>query len=536
MHSSAGTGRLHHDEELGERFDYWDINFNGRKEAWEPWSFDDFVRASPRTACCPRARPSTSPTAGRSNSQDTDQLYPDTEDRNGNRSVELENSYFSYTVPLNPAHPDFDRYAFPNEKGWIYLRIPLADDNVETVGTPSLTLVNGLRMWFSGNTLPLDLDIAEFNIVGNEWRQAIVEESDTSHYDVTVLNNFDNNQFYYGPPGVEGQKDFLTQEVSREQSLVVQLDNLPFGETAWVKKQFATPQTFTEYRKMRMFLHGGSFLRTELTGSVPGEIDFVDDGNLEFRFRIESAQNSYYEYSKFITEGWNAANNLDVLFTEITGLEAFTAAGKDQEEPDKPVVLSDGGQLRVVGNPSINQVRNLYFGVKNHGAQPATTEVWFNELRLSDVKKENGSAFRAKVDGKFSDMLNLNVNFEQQDAEFHNVKQRSAGANATFTQKRNFSGDTDLGRLLPPDWNTSISVSGGWSYDYRLPKYFPNDDNEVSRDLHPEWVEDVSTRRNARASHPQEPEQKLGGQAARGQGDPELRRGRDRVAQQADRR
>ncbi|MCA9784472.1 MAG: cell surface protein SprA, partial [Candidatus Cloacimonetes bacterium] len=484
--------------ELGDIYDWWDINGNFLKDAWEPWSFDDYLRYPDDRL--PPDRSIDKSHGWEGNSRDSDQISPDSEDRNGNKSVELENSYFSYTVPLNPANPDFDRYAFPNERGWVYIRIPLADDNVQVVGNPNLTLVNGVRLWFSGNTHPLDLDIAEFNIVGNEWRQAIVEESDTSHYDVTVLNNFDNNQFYYGPPGVEGQKDFLTQEVSREQSLVLQLENLPFGETAWVKKQFATPQTFSEYRRMRMFLHGGSFTRTELTGEVPGEVNFVEDNTLEFRYRIESAQNNFYEYSKFIHPGWNPANSLDVLFTEITALESFTAAGKEQEEPGKPITLADGGQLRVQGNPSINQVRSLYFGVRNHSAQPANTQVWFNELRLTDVKKENGSAFRAKVDANFSDVLNLNANFEQQDAEFHNVKQRSAGANATFTQKRSIQGDTDLGRLMPPDWNTNLNVSGGWSYDYRLPKYFPNDDSEVDRNNHPEWVEDVSLRRNARAS------------------------------------
>ncbi len=483
-------------------YDFWDINFNGVKEPAEPWSYDNWVRSPTELTVLPDNDPAVDGFdrghGWEGNRLNAEQNYPDTEDRNGNKSLDQEDAYYTYSIPLNPNHPEFPVYASPLDNDWYYVRIPLDPDEAERVGAPSLTLVNGVRLWFTGNVEPLTMDLVEFNVVGNEWREIQIADSDTSHYELTVLNNFDNRQDYYGPPGVQGQLDFLTNQVSREQSLVMQLEDMPFGQTAWARKQFATAASFTEYRKLRMFLHGGSFTRTAESGELPGVVDFVGEDKLEFIFRIQSSEGNYYEYSKFIEEGWAESNSVDIILREITGLETFSEARKQQEEPDKPILLSDGGQVRVVGSPSINQVRTLLFGVKNHDARPATTEVWFNELRVSDVKKENATAVRAEVDAKFSDFLRMDVNFEQQDAEFHNVKQRSSGTNQTFQRKRSFNGNTDLGRFLPPSWNTSIAVSGSWSHDFKLPKYFPNDDDEVDPDDHPEWVEDVSRRRNAR--------------------------------------
>ncbi len=480
--------------DIGNAFDFWDINGNSAKDGFEPWSWDNWVRVESGD------QPIDNSHGWEGNEEDADQLYPDTEDRNGNRTIDLSNDYFSFRIPLNPADPEYSRYVFTSDRtDWIFVRIPLKDDARIEVGNPQLSVVNGVRLWFTGFDGPLDFELAEFNIVGNEWREAIIANSDTSYHEISVLNNFDNPDNYYSPPGVEGQKDFITGIKSREQSLVIELEDLPFGSTAWSRKQFASPASFTEYRELKMFIHGGAFER-DVVDSVFFNQQYGAD-KIEMLFRIQSTESDFYEYSKFIRGGWASENNVRIILEEITGIEAFAGARREQEEPGKPILLSDGGQVRVEGNPSINQVRALLLGLKNHGSQPAATQVWFNELRVSDVKKEIGRAFRTQLGAAFSDVLSLNAGFEQVDAEYHNVKQRTQhSGRQEFKRNFSFSGRTDLGRLFPPAWGVQANLSADVGRNFNLPKYYPNDDQEVDRKDHPEWVETVSHSRGATLS------------------------------------
>ena len=49
--------------------------------------------------------------------------------------------------------------------------------------------------------------------------------------------------------------------------------------------------------------------------------------------------------------------------------------------------------IRIKGNPSLTNVKTLILGIKNkHELKPFTGEIWFNELRLSDVEQIKGKA------------------------------------------------------------------------------------------------------------------------------------------------
>jgi hypothetical protein len=469
-------------------FDWWDLDGDGVRDPHEPWSYDDWIRAETGGGPVDKSH------GWEGNSQDSDQIYPDTEDRNGNLTLDTANNYFSYQVPLNPAHPLYSDYVFENSRtSWVFVRIPLKDERAVTQGTPQLTLVNGIRLWLTGFNSPVRVTLAELNIVGNEWRKAVVADSDTSGYDVSVLNNYDNSDFYRSPPGVAGQKDLVTGVEAREQSLVLELQGLPYGATAWVRKQLVTTINLAEYRELKMFAHGGDLDTTAFRLHY-------GNGQLQYHLRLVSTENDYYEYTKTIGPGWSPANDLHIFFSEITGIDQFSGARRGREEPDKPVLLSDGGQMQVVGNPSITRVRSMLLGVTNHGAQPAWTQVWFNELRVSNVIKEISRAMRAEATAKFSDVLTLSSNFEQKDADYHTVKERAAREGSST--KRNASGSlsTNLGRLFPPSLGLNAALSINASNNLQVPKYYPNDDQLVDLDNRPQWVETYSRSRSASLS------------------------------------
>jgi hypothetical protein len=471
-------------------YDFWDINGDSYKQSHEPWSWDDYEIG--KLELHDPSLPVDQSNGLEGNSTLTERRYPDSEDRDGDRIIDTENNYFSYRIPLNPSHPDYNKYVSERAGNeWIFIRIPLRDDNLESIGNPKLNLMEGIRLWFTGFTNRTTVDIAEFNIVGNEWREAIVADSDTSYHDITVLNNFDNTDDYVAPDGVEGNKDNITGIVEREQSLVIDVQHMPYNKIAWVKKQLITALNFSEYKELKMFVHGGTKEQVE---SGYFDQSFGDD-DIEIRFRLQTDPANYYEYSKFVKAGWDP-NDINIKLADITSLESFTDASRGQEEPDKPFLLSDGGQVIIEGNPSINQVRALLLGVKNHSSQPITTQIWFNELRLSGVKRDIGRAFRVNAVAKFSDVLTLNALYEQKDAEFHNVKVRRVNNQELFRQA-SFSGSTDLGRLFPPRLGISAKVGANYKNEFRLPKYFPNDDREIDPDDHPEFVEKVTTSRGS---------------------------------------
>ena len=68
----------------------------------------------------------------------------------------------------------------------------------------------------------------------------------------------------------------------------------------------------------------------------------------------------------------------------------------------------------------------LIGGVRNLGDTPFYGQVWMNELRLSNVKKDKGIALRASVDFAWADLLRFNGDINKQDADFHNVATRLA--------------------------------------------------------------------------------------------------------------
>ena len=498
--------------QFGEPYDFWDVNQNSRKDSWEPWSFDDYQgieTAQSELVNLDPDNPIDRSHGWEGNGRaDTEQMRPDDEDRNGDGDVSTFNSYYSWEIPLNPGDPDYDLYvsSIDPRSEWLHVRIPLQEEGYTVHGdSPTLEAVRGVRLWYSGFDRPVTVHIAEFNIVGNEWTEDTTATS-AEHFKISVLNNFDNSTVYYSPEGVEGQRDNITGIREREQSMVIELDELPFGEIAWADKTLDAQVSLSEYRRLRMFVHGGAaevLVRADDTTIVDlSEFEqLYNNDQVEYIFRFGTNQSSYYEYSKFVHAGWAEENAVEILFSEITGIEEFTRASKDQEEPNKPVLLSDGGQMRVVGSPSINNIGFFRIGIKNHGSRPLTTQVWFNELRVSDVKKEIGRAFRADIEADFSDVIQTNASFEQKDAEFHNVKQRTTASGSQYFQ-RNWSvgAETDLGRLLPPSWTTQISLSGDYSERYKVPRYVIGDDQELDVDDPPEDMEDLSRTRGTSIS------------------------------------
>lgn len=83
------------------------------------------------------------------------------------------------------------------------------------------------------------------------------------------------------------------------------------------------------------------------------------------------------------------------------------------------------GQQRVAikGNPNFGDVRTLMVGVKNGTQVVQCGEVWFNELRLSELDNEGGWAAIVTVDTQLADFASVSATGRMSTAGFGSVSQ-----------------------------------------------------------------------------------------------------------------
>jgi cell surface protein SprA len=193
--------------------------------------------------------------------------------------------------------------------------------------------------------------------------------------------------------------------------------------------------------------------------------DMQSPVNLFIRFG--SDVNNYYEYGQELYAGWSRLNEMDIDLDELARTK-FTE-NKQAPVPDRP-----GGYYKVQGNPSLNTIRYFRVGVKNIDSIPWTGEVWLDEMRVSGVRQEKGSALRLSTSLKVADLFTFNGNWESKDADFHDIKTQFGSGNSIESQ--NYSGVFNAHKLLPTSLNISIPIDARASFSKNIPKYFPKTD------------------------------------------------------------
>lgn len=469
--------------------DFWDLNRNGRQDPGEPTSWDDWKLNQ-------SAGDYESSNGTEGNENNVNGRIPDTEDINGNGTLDQINNYFEYSLSLSKTSEDTIFITGDNEPEgkdeyykWYQYRIPLAEPD-SVIGNPDMTRLEYVRVWFEGmpNTRVL-IRIAEINLVGNDWKEKGIAISDSSEFDVTddstvvasIINTHENPE-YNPPPGVSGVRDRITRVEAKEQSLVVKINGLQPGSTGILQKTFYQAEDYIHYRKMKMFIHGdlkaGNFYPVE-----------QDTSSIELFMRFGADERNYYEIRQPVYQGWEG-NNVEISLDELTQLKFEVA---DSLTKIRIKRFTDGREWRVVGEPSLTNVKQLILGVKNIGIFPFHGEIWVNELRLSEVRKDKGYAMRARADLKLADLINFNAEIDQQDADFHNINTRFGSGDNTYSQT--MGATLQLQKFLPRSWGLSIPVTFNFKTNEATPKYLPGSDILVTSST-PDTVLEVIRKSN----------------------------------------
>ena len=414
--------------------------------------------------------------------------YPDSEDLDKSGFLDRTNDYFTKTISLSDTtYIAGSTEVNGVETGWKLVRIPIS--HFTQIQDITLSEIRYLRLIVSGVNQTSTLEIARIELVGNTWESMGTSLASDNEYTVqdstflvTVVNDEDNPN-YIPPKGVYGEYDEINQIRSKEQSLVLKFDNLNPDTKGAAKKILSfenseKAQSFLIYDKMKMYVHGNSVDIEENQTDVQLFIEF---GNGE----------EYYRLSQPIYDGWDEdqnRNSIDLNLDWLTTLKNTDESSLEKINPNDTFVdstnykrysfIDDNNNeyktIEIVGNPSLSRLQYFIAGVENSSEHPISGELWLDELRLSGVKKERGTAVRLKSEFNLSDLNRSTISYIRKDADFH-VLQERLGSNVS-TETFIFTNQIELGKFLPQNLGIAFPVNVTYNMQNNTPKFLPGTD------------------------------------------------------------
>ena len=508
-----------------------DAGFDGIRDAEEAVKFGDFAGLADPSAdnyeyflsadgsIIERYR-NYNGTEGNSPTQVTDtnrgnSTLPTTEDINRDNTMNTINSYFEYEVPFFPGMGiDNNRYITDVKEltttlrngqelpvRWLQFKVPIFEPTNAVGGIADFRSIRFIRMFLSDFQDPTLLRFGTMDLVRGDYRrytQSLFEEegqieNPNTLFEVNAVNIEENENRqpipYVLPPGVVREELYENNTNIRqnEQSLSLSVCGLEPQDARAVYKNFQIDMR--QYQNLEMFLHAESLVNRQplKDGQLVAFIRMGTDFSDNF-YQIEIPLSPTLFGASTPEEIWPEVNRLNLqldLLQQIktavlgdpslnsTELNFFTEE-LQQVDAEAPY---DMGQLRlgVKGNPSFGNVRLLMLGVKNgtrvDGVTDLCGEVWFNELRLSDLKNEGGWAGVVSMDSNLADFANVSATGRRSTVGFGSIEQGPNQRSRENLQQYDVVTNVNMGQLLPPNWGVKIPVNYSRGEELITPKY-----------------------------------------------------------------
>jgi cell surface protein SprA len=139
----------------------------------------------------------------------------------------------------------------------------------------------------------------------------------------------------------------------------------------------------------------------------------------------------------------------------------------------------------VYGNPNLGEVRGILIGVENaKDGNPFDlfTEVWVNELRLSQLDEKGAYAGLARVDIQLADLGTLSVSANAYTQGFGTIEQRVNERARDNLFQFDAAATIDAGKLVPKAAKISIPIYASINKTIRTPEYDPYDKDVSYKD------------------------------------------------------
>ncbi|GAA4234852.1 cell surface protein SprA [Postechiella marina] len=343
------------------------------------------------------------------------------------------------------------------------------------------------------------------DLVRSDWRrykqtlQANKDnpDDDATDFSVGIIGTIENEGSYVVPPGIEQEELFNNNTVVRqnEQSLVVNVCDLESQDSRGVYKNLNVDMR--QYKRLRMFIHaeeeGNGF--NDESDSDPNKslVGFIRMGNdlTENYYQIELPLQKSAKGSTNENEVWPEENQINLTIDVLGKIKAELIANPSNGEASFYDVIGDDvfatnefapytvGQHRVAikGNPNFGDIRTLMVGVKNAvagdtpAASPVCAQVWFNELRLSDMDNEGGWAAVLSVDTNVADFMNISATGRRSTSGFGTIEQGPSQRSLEDVKQYDVVTNINVGQLLPKKWGVQVPFNYAQSEETITPKY-----------------------------------------------------------------
>lgn len=436
---------------------------------------------------------------------------PDTEDINNNSVLDTRNDYWRYSVDLSRDHLDGLRAEGTEYNGWRLVRIPLRDDRFrKKEGNPDANLSTAIdfaRVWVEHDDTTT-VELYQIYATVTDWQEdPITQRSDPLK---VTSRNTARDAFYEPPPGLEQEVDPTNPSLRLpEGSLALQFGDLYPGDVLSTTRIFPSGETYTDYARMRMFVHGGnrdpSNRANGITFRTPADSirkDF-NPPELFLRFGPGSRDTSnFYEYRTRVYQGWDELNEVDISMALMSQLKGFLqdlnaraatdtsrAAGADTLEAPPGVTdykyrralneveatVGSGAERKtyiVRGNPAFSGIRTFTVGIRNAGRELISgangqNEIWVDELRVDNIRKKRAFSGVLDLEMQLSDFGRMSVNLGYQGGDFQDLRSRAPGiARNSISLNNTFN----LERFFPTSWGLNIPFSFSINRNAQIPR------------------------------------------------------------------
>ena len=148
----------------------------------------------------------------------------------------------------------------------------------------------------------------------------------------------------------------------------------------------------------------------------------------------------------------------------------------------EPVDTADGN-YRIWGSPNINEILYFAAGVRNMDTTKAVDgEIWLDELRVTHVRKDVGTAGRVSFKGNMADLLTYNFSLTSRDPYFRGISAATRGGSANNlgsgrTETRyNYGVTFNVDKIMPRSWGARLPISFNYSKATYTPLLRTNSD------------------------------------------------------------
>ena len=432
--------------------------------------------------------------------------YPDAEELNRDNTMNEVEEYFQYKVDILPNMiPGSGNYitdvrtpivkladGTTRSEKWYLFRIPVKQYTSKVGNIPDFKSIRFIRMFATGFADSVVMRFGKLELVRNQWRKFQSKIDSTGNFvnlpvpdpttvNVLAVNIEENDQRdpipYRIPPGIERQQQLSNNNVSlflNEQSISMQVCGLNQKEARGVFKTLNLDMR--QYGKLSMFIHAES-----VKNSQP-----VEDGDLKAVIRIgNDFSGNYYEIkiplkvTPFGTTDsariWPKDNYLDFSLEELTRLKIKRNKAGASPSVYYKETLANGRTYAIIGNPNLGEVRGMLMGVENVVQETACTEIWFNELRLSQLDEKGGWAALARTDIRLADLGNISLSATAKSRGFGTLEQRVNERSREDLYTIDASATIEAGKLLPKKLGVQIPLYAGFSRTTSTPEYDPYD-------------------------------------------------------------